>query len=105
MSLNRADVLALLEERPYPTTELAGVLGVDERTLRLELLRMGRASLVKRVGMAQHWALPAFVAKPGRRTTPAADLTRARLLELIAAGPQAVSALTQALGLSKTALR
>jgi len=64
--VNRADVLALLEDGPKDTGVLATWLGQPSPRLIAALNTMARDGLVKRVGAARLWALANYVAPIGR---------------------------------------
>lgn len=71
----REDVLALLEDGPKPTGVLATWLSQPTPRVHAALSEMGRAGLVKRVGLDHRWALISAAqpqpAKPIKRSTSA----------------------------------
>lgn len=65
--VDRADILAILEERPYHQAELEETLGASSVVVKFTLKAMKREGLLKRVGTEQKWALTSFVAPVGRK--------------------------------------
>ena len=79
MTLVLADVLAVLEERPYASAELAALFGLEPADAHRQLLAFGRAKHLKRAGGLELWVAPDYVGRVGRR--PSVD--RAALQEAI----------------------
>jgi hypothetical protein len=104
-SVDRADILAVLEEQPYAFTDLAEGFGVSADAMRAMLKVMKRDGLLKQVGTAQQWALASFVADTGRRPTLDRDAIRTAILAAVAGGPTPTHAIVDASGFSRTTVK
>lgn len=78
----RDELLALLEEQPYRTDDLAGWLGQPSIAVAHTLRAMQRDGLVKKIGTIQRWALVSFVAVSGRKPLDRSACQRAILSAL-----------------------
>lgn len=72
--LRRDTVLALLEEKPYATSELAEILGV-ESGMHQVLSAMAKTGTIVRLDAAQKWALPGQVTPAAKRVRSAPPAT------------------------------
>jgi len=105
-TLDPADILALLEEQPYLEADLAALMEVSPDVLHGALRILMRSGQVKRVGMAQQWALASFDAKAGRRPVLDREACRLAILGALAGGPLPTSAIVAAVSsFSRTAIK
>jgi DNA-binding IclR family transcriptional regulator len=81
------DVLALVEERPMTSGELAELLELPADVVHRCLLAAGRAGTLKRVGTDRAWALPSVVAPSGAPRSVLRDRVDAAILDALAAAP------------------
>lgn len=102
VTLNLDDVLALLEERPYTSGELAELLELPQAVVHAALCASERVGSIKRTGMSfgqqQRWCLPSFQGTAGRR--PRVDLVacRAAILASVAKMPKPTQVLVAETG-------
>lgn len=66
MNIDGADILAILEERPYLEEELADLFGTSADVVRDALKQLHRSCAVKRVGAERRWALLTYQAPTER---------------------------------------
>jgi len=64
MMIDRDEILALLEEQPYATVQLAELLDVPERDVVPALRALQDAGVIKRIGVDRKWALASHDAPP-----------------------------------------
>src|SRR4051812_25384407 len=57
VTVDAADLLAVLEERPYLEEELAELFGASADVVRVALKQLHRSCAVRRVGSERQWAL------------------------------------------------
>lgn len=105
MTLDPADVLALLEEKPYHDDELVACLEVPPDVLRFTMKALKRDGKVKRVGVDSKWALASYVAQAGRPVTVDRDACRLAIKHALAAGPLATTAIQARTGYSETVIK
>lgn len=65
-AIDPADVLALLEEKPYLEEELVALFGVPANIVRFVLKGLYADHQVRRVGTERRWALASYVAPLAR---------------------------------------
>lgn len=105
MAQRRDDILVLLEERPYTTTDLADVLELPSGMHQV-CAQLAREGTIKRLTDGR-WAHPTH---PGDVAPPAAIETRTRIdgdavLQQLRGGPRGCSAIAFALSVSRRAVQ
>lgn len=105
MTINPADVLALLEEKPYHAQELVEAFGVSADVVRFTLKAMKRDGALKQIGTDQRWALASYVASAGRRPVLDRQACRAAILVALAGGPLPTRIIVERSRFNRTAVK
>lgn len=101
----RDELLALLEDGPKSSTQLAAWLDRARTIVRHELKAMENERLVKRTGLLQRWALASFQSQTGRPPTIDRTAARAAIDAALRGGPLATEQLMAATGYSRNVIR
>lgn len=104
-ALDPATALAVLEEQPYSSDDLAALLTLERDAVHRLLLGLQREGRVKRVGSAQRWALPAYVAPTGRKPQVDRVACRAAIHRVLAGTALATEDLVLRTGYGKNVIK